>query len=63
VAPVVIQVVIFSSNLYATGTTAALALAVLLGVGMAIRGRWRERHRALPKPARGWCGSSRCSAS
>ena len=36
VAPVVIQVVIFSSNLYATGTTAALALPFLLGVGMAI---------------------------
>ena len=36
VAPVVIQVVLFSSNLYATGTTAALALPFLLGVGMAI---------------------------
>ncbi len=36
VAPVVIQVVVFSSNLYATGTTAALALPFLLGVGMAI---------------------------
>jgi thiol:disulfide interchange protein len=36
VAPVVIQVVLFSSNLYATGTTAALALPFLLGVGMAV---------------------------
>jgi cytochrome c biogenesis protein CcdA/thiol-disulfide isomerase/thioredoxin len=36
VAPVVIQVVLFSSNLYATGTTAALVLPFLLGVGMAI---------------------------
>jgi cytochrome c biogenesis protein CcdA/DsbC/DsbD-like thiol-disulfide interchange protein/thiol-disulfide isomerase/thioredoxin len=36
VAPVVIQVVLFSSNLYATGTRAALALPFLLGVGMAL---------------------------
>ena len=36
VAPVVIQVVLFSSNLYASGTTAALALPFVLGVGMAI---------------------------
>ncbi len=36
VAPVVIQVVLFSSNLYATGTTVALALPFFLGVGMAI---------------------------
>jgi thiol:disulfide interchange protein DsbD len=36
VAPVVIQVVLFSSNLYATGTSAALALPFVLGVGMAI---------------------------
>ena len=36
VAPVVIQVVLFASNLYATGTTVALALPFLLGVGMAI---------------------------
>ena len=36
VAPVVIQVVLFSSNLYATGTTAALALPFVLGVGMAM---------------------------
>ncbi len=35
VAPGVIQGVLFSSNLYATGTTAALALPFLLGVGMA----------------------------
>ncbi len=36
VAPVVIQVVLFASNLYATGTTAALALPFFLGIGMAI---------------------------
>ena len=36
VAPVVIQVVLFSSNLYATGTTIALALPFFLGIGMAI---------------------------
>ncbi len=51
VAPVVIQVVLFSSNLYATGTTAALALPFLLGVGMAIP--WPVAGAgiaALPKP-------------
>jgi thioredoxin:protein disulfide reductase len=51
VAPVVIQVVVFSSNLYATGTTAALALPFLLGVGMAIP--WPIAGAgiaALPKP-------------
>jgi thiol:disulfide interchange protein len=36
VAPVVIQVVLFSSNLYAAGTTAALALPFCLGLGMAL---------------------------
>ncbi len=36
VAPVVIQVVLFSSNLYSTGTTVALALPFVLGLGMAI---------------------------
>src|SRR5262249_3465237 len=36
VAPVVIQVVLFSSNLYATGTKIALALPFFLGLGMAI---------------------------
>ena len=36
VAPVVIQVVLFSSNLYASGTHVALALPFVLGVGMAI---------------------------
>jgi thioredoxin:protein disulfide reductase len=35
VAPVVIQVVLFSSNLYASGTTIALALPFVLGIGMA----------------------------
>ncbi|MBI4263143.1 MAG: thioredoxin family protein [Acidobacteria bacterium] len=51
VAPVVIQVVLFSSNLYATGTTAALALPFLLGVGMALP--WPIAGggmAALPKP-------------
>jgi thioredoxin:protein disulfide reductase len=36
VAPVVIQVVLFASNLYSTGTTMALALPFFLGIGMAI---------------------------
>ena len=36
VAPVVIQVVLFSSNLYAKGTTIALALPFFLGIGMAV---------------------------
>jgi thiol:disulfide interchange protein len=51
VAPVVIQVVVFSSNLYATGTTLALALPFCLGVGMAIP--WPIAGAglaALPKP-------------
>ena len=51
VAPVVIQVVLFASNLYATGTTVALALPFLLGVGMAIP--WPIAGAgiaALPKP-------------
>jgi thiol:disulfide interchange protein DsbD len=36
VAPVVIQVVLFSSNLYGTGTTSALCLPFVLGIGMAV---------------------------
>ncbi len=36
VAPVVIQVIVFSSSLYGAGVTAALALPFLLGVGMAL---------------------------
>lgn len=36
VAPVVIQVIVFSSDLYAKGQTLALALPFLLGVGMAL---------------------------
>jgi len=36
VAPVVIQVVLFSSNMYAAGTTLALALPFCLGLGMAL---------------------------
>jgi thiol:disulfide interchange protein len=51
VAPVVIQVVLFSSNLYAKGTSVALALPFLLGVGMAVP--WPIAGAglaALPKP-------------
>jgi thiol:disulfide interchange protein len=51
VAPVVIQVVLFSSNLYATGTSVALALPFILGVGMAVP--WPVAGAgmaALPKP-------------
>ena len=51
VAPVVIQVIVFSSNLYATGTTEALLLPFVLGLGMAIP--WPIAGAgiaALPKP-------------
>jgi len=53
VAPVVIQVVLFASNLYATGTHVALALPFLLGIGMAIP--WPIAGAgisALPKPGK-----------
>lgn len=51
VAPVVIQVVLFASNLYATGNALALALPFVLGVGMALP--WPVAGAgiaALPKP-------------
>jgi thioredoxin:protein disulfide reductase len=51
VAPVVVQVVLLSSNLYAAGTTAALALPFVLGIGMAVP--WPIAGAgiaALPKP-------------
>jgi len=51
VAPVVIQVVVFSSDLYAQGTVVALGLPFLLGVGMAVP--WPLAGAgltALPKP-------------
>lgn len=51
VAPVVIQVILFSSDLYAGGSTAALALPFMLGVGMALP--WPIAGAglsALPKP-------------
>ena len=50
-SPVVIQVVLFSSDLYAQGTLIALALPFLLGVGMAVL--WPLAGAgltALPKP-------------
>ena len=51
VAPVVIQVVLFSSNLYATGTTLALALPFCLGLGMALPWPFVGAGLAsLPKP-------------
>jgi len=53
VAPVVIQVVLFASNLYATGTHVALALPFFLGLGMAIP--WPIAGAgisALPKPGK-----------
>jgi thiol:disulfide interchange protein len=49
----VIQVVLFASNLYATGTHAALALPFFLGIGMAIP--WPIAGAgisALPKPGK-----------
>jgi cytochrome c biogenesis protein CcdA len=51
VAPVVIQVILFSSEMYSAGTTAALALPFLLGIGMAVP--WPIAGAgisALPKP-------------
>ncbi|MEO8481724.1 MAG: cytochrome c biogenesis protein CcdA [Acidobacteriota bacterium] len=51
VAPVVIQVVVFSSDMYATGTRSALALPFVLGLGMALP--WPLAGAglsALPKP-------------
>src|SRR5204862_3839262 len=51
VAPVVLQVVLFSSDLYAKGTAVALGLPFLLGVGMAVP--WPIAGAglaALPKP-------------
>src|SRR4029077_20275605 len=51
VAPVVVQVVLFSSNLYASGASAALALPFVLGLGMALP--WPIAGAgiaALPKP-------------
>jgi len=51
VAPVVVQVVVFASNLYSSGTTLALGLPFFLGLGMAIP--WPLAGAglaALPKP-------------
>jgi cytochrome c biogenesis protein CcdA len=51
VAPVVVQVVVFASNLYAGGSSAALALPFVLGLGMALP--WPIAGAgvgALPKP-------------
>lgn len=51
VAPVVIQVILFSGDMYASGATAALLLPFLLGAGMAIP--WPiagAGFSALPKP-------------
>jgi thiol:disulfide interchange protein len=51
VAPVVVQVVVFASNLYAGGSAAALALPFVLGLGMALP--WPIAGAgisALPKP-------------
>jgi cytochrome c biogenesis protein CcdA len=51
VAPVVIQVVLFASDLYARGTTIALALPFILGLGMALP--WPAAGAglaALPRP-------------
>lgn len=51
VAPVVIQVVLFASDMYAGGTAAALALPFVLGLGMAIPWPLAGAGMAsLPKP-------------
>jgi thiol:disulfide interchange protein DsbD len=53
VAPVVVQVVLFASNLYATGTPIALALPFVLGLGMALPWPAAGAGMALlPKPGR-----------
>jgi len=51
VAPVVIQVVLFASNLYSSGTRLALTLPFLLGLGMALPWPFAGAGiAALPKP-------------
>lgn len=51
VAPVVIQVVVFASDLYAAGSRAALALPFVLGLGMALPWPFAGAGlAALPKP-------------
>ena len=51
VAPVVIQVILFSSSLYAGGTAIALALPFVLGIGMALPWPLAGAGMAwLPKP-------------
>lgn len=53
VAPVVIQVVLFSTTLYASGSVAALVLPFVLGVGMALPWPFIGAGiSALPKPGR-----------
>ncbi len=53
VAPVVIQVILFSSNLYASGATLALALPFCLGLGMALPWPFVGAGiAAMPKPGR-----------
>ena len=53
VAPVVVQVVLFASNLYATGTHVALALPFVLGLGMALPWPAAGAGMALlPKPGK-----------
>jgi len=51
VAPVVLQVVLFSSDLYSKGTPIALGLPFLLGIGMAVPWPFAGAGiAALPKP-------------
>jgi thiol:disulfide interchange protein DsbD len=51
VAPVVVQVVLFSSDLYAKGAAAALALPFVLGLGMAVPWPFAGAGiAALPRP-------------
>jgi len=53
VAPVVIQVILFSSNLYASGAALALALPFCLGLGMALPWPFVGAGiAAMPKPGR-----------
>ena len=57
VAPVVIQVVLFASNLYATGTSRRAGAAVLprRRHGHPVADRRRRPGRRCRSPGRGWC--------
>ena len=61
VAPVVIQVVLFASDMCGRQQV-ALALPFALGLGMASVAARRRGHGGPAAPESGWCASSRYSA-